>query len=149
MQVLVHTDRHIKGKENLMRELESQVTSTLDRYSDKITRVELYVADENAHKAGADDIRCTLEARVSGVPPVVVNERTDQLLSAVQGALSKMESSLETLFGKHKSKRVRSGEDAEAMLSDAVLREGDPNEGLEYDFDDLTLSKGERKVLLH
>lgn len=109
MQVLVHTDHHIRGRENLIRDIEAQVTETLERFSDRVSRVELYVADENAQKAGSNDIRCTIEARVSGIAHLAVNEKTDQLETAVAGALGKLETALEREFGRLDSRRVRPG----------------------------------------
>ena len=66
MQVQVHTDNHVNGSAGLTAHVESVVTGALDRFGNRVTRVEVHIGDENGHKGGEHDKRCAMEARLSG-----------------------------------------------------------------------------------
>src|SRR5690606_24651296 len=72
MQVIVRTDHNLSSGD-LQKYVESAVTAAVDRFAQQVTRVEAHLGDNNSRsKSGADDIRCMLEARVSGIKPVAV-----------------------------------------------------------------------------
>ena len=69
MQVLLHTDKNIDGGVRTAEYLETLAQGELHRFGEHITRVEAHLADANSHaKANKDDIHCTLEAHVKGLP---------------------------------------------------------------------------------
>ena len=103
MLVQFNTGRNIEATEALAVEAEAVVRETLDRFVERITRVEVHLSDENSDKAGADDKRCLLEARLAGRQPIAVSHQAATLEQAISGAADKMRSSLETVFGRLRS----------------------------------------------
>ena len=74
MQVLLNTDHHVDGRQEMADHLSTVVKDALHRFGDHITRVEAHLSDANSHvNATPDEIHCTLEARIAGQEPVVVN----------------------------------------------------------------------------
>ena len=62
MQIQVNTDRHIEGTAKLTDEVETIVQHALARYDNRITRVEVFLSDENSsQKFGDSDKRCVIE----------------------------------------------------------------------------------------
>ncbi len=100
MQIEVSTDHNVDGNDELIRRLKAEVHDDLTRFSDRLTRVEVHLGDENAAKSGAADKRCTLEARPAGQPPVAVTNHAATLDEACRGALHKLENLLERRFGR-------------------------------------------------
>jgi ribosomal subunit interface protein len=95
MQVQVHTDNHIEGSAKLSNYLTSVVESTLERFADRITRVEVHLSDESsAQKSAGDDKRCRMEARVSGLQPIAVSADAPTVDQAIDGAAEKLEKAL-------------------------------------------------------
>ena len=61
MMIQFNTDNNIKGTEELRAPLEEKIEKSLSRFSERITRVEVHLNDENGHKTGGM-IRCMLES---------------------------------------------------------------------------------------
>ena len=99
MQIEVNTDRHIDGSAELTQRIEETVSSELDRFSERVTRVIVHLTDVNADKGGRD-IECMMEARPSGLDPVAVDALANDVQRAVKGAVGKLERALDTRFGK-------------------------------------------------
>jgi ribosome-associated translation inhibitor RaiA len=96
MLVRVNTDNNIVGSDKLTLEVENIVTDVLGRFGDRLTRVEVHLADENSRaKGGEKDKRCTMEARVAGLQPIAVTEQRPTLMQAVSGAAEKLEKTLD------------------------------------------------------
>jgi ribosome-associated translation inhibitor RaiA len=100
MQVLVNSDHHITGSESVTERVESIVSASVERFADRITRVEVFLSDGNGPKHGARDKRCVMEARAAGVAPVAVTNEAPDLLEAIEGAASKLKRALEHKFGR-------------------------------------------------
>ncbi len=100
MQVQVNTDRHIKGHEKLATQVREAAETALSHISDRITRVEVHLSDQNADKSGADDKRCVMEARLKGRRPVAVTHDAATLELAIDGAATKLSRSLERTLDK-------------------------------------------------
>lgn len=101
MLVQINTDRNIEGHEALARRVEDKVRAALDRYGDRLTRVEVHLGDENSDKKGGGaDQRCTLEARPAGLRPIAVRHEAATLELAIDGALEKFRRALGSAFGK-------------------------------------------------
>jgi ribosome-associated translation inhibitor RaiA len=105
MQIQVNSDNHIESSIRLEEWVRTTVESTLDRYDEDLTRVEVHIRDENGDKPGPHDIRCQMEARPKGHQPISVTHKADSLDQAVDGAAVKLDHALEHLFGKLRSKR--------------------------------------------
>ena len=100
MQVQFNTDESVVGREALGRHAEEVVRKVLDRFSNDVTRVEIHLSDSNGQKAGENDKRCLLEARIAGRQPIAVTEEADSLHQAIDGAARKMKRSLDSTLGK-------------------------------------------------
>jgi predicted component of type VI protein secretion system len=55
MQVQINTDHNIDGHEKHAAQIRSVVESALKRFSDRITRVEVQLSDENSNKKVGDE----------------------------------------------------------------------------------------------
>lgn len=99
MQIQINSDNHIIGSPELAGQVQALVRDTLDRYSDRITRVEVHLNDLNGLKGGTDK-RCLMEARLGGMGPIAVNHEADNLDLAINGAMEKLERALEHKLGK-------------------------------------------------
>ena len=114
MQIQFNTDESVDGREALGRHAEDVVQKVLGRFSDEVTRVEIHLSDINGQKAGENDKRCLMEARVAGRQPVAVTELANTLHQAIDGAAQKMKRSLDSTLGKlgdHKRKAATPGSD--------------------------------------
>jgi ribosomal subunit interface protein len=96
MQIQINTDDNIEVREDLADQVKGVVESALERFSDRITRVEVHLSDENGRKGGQDDKRCMMEARVAGRQPTAATHRAATLDQAVDGAAEKLKRSLES-----------------------------------------------------
>jgi ribosome-associated translation inhibitor RaiA len=95
MQILINSDHHIKGGESANETVESIVQAAVDRFADRITRIEVHLSDTNGPKHGSSEKRCVMEARVAGLRPLAVSHEAPNLLEAVEGAADKLKRSLE------------------------------------------------------
>lgn len=110
MQIQINTDRNIEGHEALAAQVSGVIESTLSRFSDHITRVEVHLSDENSDKKGGNDnMRCLMEARLEGRQPVAVTHQAATLDQAVDSAADKLARLIESTLGRlrdHKSRRI-------------------------------------------
>jgi hypothetical protein len=68
--------------------------------SDRITRVEVHLSDENGQNRGGRDQRCMMEARVQGRQPLAVTDQAESLEQAVAGAAGKLARLIESTLGR-------------------------------------------------
>lgn len=102
MTIQFNTDHNIEGTEGFRATFIDLITDELSRFSDHITRIEAHLTDENGSKETPNDKRCVLEARVEGMPPMAVTNHADTHYQAVEGAIDKMKSVLDTKLGRLK-----------------------------------------------
>ena len=93
-----------------IRDRRTTIESTLERYEEDLTRVEVYLKDENGDKPGPHDLSCRLEARPKGHQPLSVLHKADTLEQAIDGAATKLEHALEHLYGKLRGKPRAAGQ---------------------------------------
>ncbi len=106
MQFQFNTDHHIQGDDRLAEVAETVVTSALGHLTARLTRIEVHLADENgANKGGADDIRCTIEARPEGIQPQTVTHNDGNVEAALRGGGKKLRALLDSEFGKLEKRR--------------------------------------------
>lgn len=105
MLVLVNTDNHIEGSDALTEEVRGTVESAVAHLADQLTRVEVYLSDENGDKGGDRDIRCAMEARIEGHEPQAAIHQDASLDLALEGAAEKLARALESLFGRLDDRR--------------------------------------------
>jgi hypothetical protein len=95
MQIEISTDSNIEGSEDLNAQVKGVVEKALDRFSDRITRVEVHLSDMNSDKGGQDDNRCMMEVRLEGRQPTAITHHAATLEQAVAGAAGKLKRSIE------------------------------------------------------
>ena len=100
MQVQVNTGNGLTGKETLESWATEFLNDALSRFRAELTRVEVQLTDEARGKQGPDDMRCMLEARLTGHAPVAVNHNAGNMDDAVRGATQKLIHALDHMFGK-------------------------------------------------
>jgi hypothetical protein len=100
MTIQFETDKNINGTEPFTAPYVAQIESELGRFSDRITRVQVHLSDEDGHKDGLNTKRCLLEARLERRQPIAVSNQADTLDQAIGGALDKLTASLDTIIGK-------------------------------------------------
>ena len=126
MQIQVNSDNHIQGSKRLEEWVRTTIESTLERYEEDLTRVEVHLRDENGDKPGPHDMRCQLEARPKGHQPVSVTHKASTMEQAIDGAAAKLEHALEHMFGKLRGKRanvvpIESDAHADRLLEEEFL----------------------------
>jgi ribosome-associated translation inhibitor RaiA len=106
MQVLLHTDPHTDGSQAMAQHLETEVKTALGRFGERVTRVEAHLSDaDSATRSGPESIHCTLDARVSGLDPVVVKDAAASAHQAIDGALRKLKRAVGAGLSKQDSRR--------------------------------------------
>ena len=104
MKIQFNTDKNIQGTENLEAFVSEIINSKLKRFSDKITRIEVHLSDQNAQKAGTYDNQCKIEARIEGLQPIVAIGKSGTKEEAIKDATERMKAALDTVIGKLKEK---------------------------------------------
>jgi len=106
MQVNLHTDRHLDGHEAIAFHLDQVVKASLARFVDQVTRVEAHLGDREGHaKSSPGSVRCMLEARLNGLPPISVTDHAPTVHQAISGASGKLERAVDSALGRHAAKR--------------------------------------------
>lgn len=105
MQVILNTDHNLTASDTLSARVEADVGAAIDRFSDRVTRVEVHLNDENSGKAGPADKRCMMEARVRGHPPLAVTANAGDYDLAIAAAADKLARALDSLLGRLEDKR--------------------------------------------
>ena len=105
MQIQVNTDKNIEMTAGLSSEIEALISESFDRFSERLTRVEVHLSDENGSRAGQMDKRCKIEARLAGLQPVVTSHDDQTELQAVRGAADDMKRALTSLVDKLNDKK--------------------------------------------
>jgi len=85
----------VQRSDALVERVEQEIHEALERFEDRITRVEVHLRDENAQKRGRSDKRCLIEARPASKEPVAVDASDDDLYTAIKAAAHKMQRALD------------------------------------------------------
>lgn len=100
MQIQLNSDKHVVGSPGLQEHVERVLNQELKHLSDRVTRIEVHLNDENSSKSGDADKRCQLEARISGMQPVSVEHRAESIDLALNGAAEQLARALKSTQGK-------------------------------------------------
>jgi ribosome-associated translation inhibitor RaiA len=122
MQVLVNSDHHIVGGEDLTERVQGVVEGRLERFEGRITRVEVHLNDLNSLKRGERDKRCMMEVRLGGMKPIAVSHEAPTLTEAIHMAADKLERAVEHALGKLQDTAGRAPPEAQ-VVSVEVLQE--------------------------
>ncbi len=105
MNIQINTGHNIQGNEALIAKFNSTIKSALVRMSDHITKVEVHLKDEDGYKEGKNDKRWMIEAHLEGRQPIVVTEHADNLNQALDGAIDKLVSMIESILDRQRDQR--------------------------------------------
>ena len=103
--IQINTDNQVDGDSARDARLEEQIRQRLARFEGRITDVEVHVSDVNGPRGGNADLRCSIEARVSGIAPVAAIDEGDTVDRAVIGAAKKVVRALDHQLGKLADRR--------------------------------------------
>jgi ribosome-associated translation inhibitor RaiA len=106
MQIQVNTDASLASSAELIDKVQSQVEAALSHVSVRVSRVEVHLSDECAHKHGPQDIRCLLEVRLRGRRPTVTTAHEATVDAAVASAADKMSRQLQHAIERQRSKAL-------------------------------------------
>jgi len=120
MQVLVNSDHHIVGDEDLMERVRGVVEGRLERFDGRITRVEVHLNDRNSVKRGERDKRCMMEARVGGMRPLAVSHEAPTLTEAIHVAADKLERAVAHALGRLQDLPGRTPSEGEVASVEAL-----------------------------
>ena len=122
MQVQVNTSNGIENKTTLERWATEWLNTQLARFREDLTRIEVQLRDTNSSKAGPEDKRCTLEARITGREPVAVTHHAQNQDEALRGATQKLVHLLDHTLGRLERHQLR---DRGTIRRDVPVQEGD------------------------
>ncbi len=105
MRIQVNYDKNIHGTEKFETFVSEKIHRSLKRFAGKITRLEIHLSDQNAHKVSHDDLQCKIEARIKDIHPIVVTGKSNTKEKALNDAISKMKAALDSVTGKLTSKK--------------------------------------------
>lgn len=89
MIIQVNSDKNIDVSDSFSAKISASLSESLARFDDFITRLEVYLVDENSDRSGADDKRCTIEVRIKGLDPEAVTANADDIGLAFKQATDK------------------------------------------------------------
>ena len=99
MFVQIRTDNHIKSDAATNVRLEQKVRRKLKRFEERLSSVEVHVADVSGPKGGGDK-RVSIEARPAGHEPIAVHAEAKRVDAAVIQAADKAARALDHSLGK-------------------------------------------------
>ena len=100
MIIQVNSDKTIAVDASLTRFVKSEVNRILERFTTRLTRVEVHLSDIDNKKSGKSDKRCLIEARPAGSRPLSTSADAAKLPISASQALRKMQRLLTTFFDK-------------------------------------------------
>ena len=105
MLIQIHADNQVPSDSERDSRLEEQIRQRLARFEGRITDVEVHVSDVNGPRGGNADLRCSMEARVNGIPPIAAIDEGNTVDRAVIGAAKKVVRALDHQLGKLADRR--------------------------------------------
>jgi hypothetical protein len=100
MHIQVNHGNHVRLGADVEQRFADIIRDTLNRFGDRITRVEMHMSDENGGKHSSSDKRCLIEARLANIQPVAVSHLANSWQLAFDGALEKLEHAIGHTIGK-------------------------------------------------
>ena len=111
MHVQVNTDGTVPGGQALIEGVTAELMSTLSRFRDRVTRVEVHLSAEPGRSDGAQK-RCLIEARPAGRQPVTVTHQAMSAREACSGAAGKLVRLLDSSYARSATRTGRKGGDS-------------------------------------
>jgi hypothetical protein len=107
MLIEIRTNGSVEEAETLSDQVNKIVQSTLDRFKDRIRRVDVHLSDVVSNKSGHDDKRCMMEARLVGCEPIVVTQQATSVDQVVHDAAHTLKKSIESVLGRESTLEQR------------------------------------------
>ncbi|BAU56471.1 HPF/RaiA family ribosome-associated protein [Halorhodospira halochloris] len=104
MQIQINPGSGVHISEALERNIHEALGAIDRRFGDQLTRIEVHFQDVNGPKGGVNK-HCRIEARPRGLDPVIAENTAEDAYDSARGAARKLESVLDTRFGKLASKQ--------------------------------------------
>jgi hypothetical protein len=111
MQVRVDVDDHIDGSEELLIRVEGVVVGSLDRFEDRISRVEVHLAQLSHPRAG-HAMCCRMEAFAGALKPIAVSHEGLTLTEAIHAAAAKLHRAVATALNRTSATKMAAASDA-------------------------------------
>ena len=105
LYIQIHADNQVPSDSERDTRLEDQIRQRLARFEGRITDVEVHVSDVNGPRGGNADLRCSMEARINGIPPVAAIDEGNTVDRAVIGAAKKVVRAIDHQLGKLEDRR--------------------------------------------
>ena len=110
MQIIINSKNQVDVNEISIQQWQTDISDSLERFSDWITRVEVHLSDENSQaKSGLQDIRCLMEARPANHQPVSIEVRAASVEQAVSEGTSTLQRRLGTMIDKLRTANRKPG----------------------------------------
>lgn len=100
MLIEIHTDNNVRVGTDLVAHIQTTLHAALRRFSSRVARVDVRLADVNADKFGIDDKHCTMQTRLPRIGTVTVRHRAPTSALACTGAADKLAHALTTRIGR-------------------------------------------------
>lgn len=104
MEIIVHTDSHIKATQEFEGKYKSELQDSLKRFESYVTRYDVYFSDENRGKSGPDDKKCVIEIHFKGRDLEAVTHFADTVALSFSGGVEKVKSLLDRIVGQLQQK---------------------------------------------
>lgn len=88
MQIQINAG-DVDNSQAIQQHVTESIEAALKHHADRVTRVEVHLRDDNAHKAANNDKRCTVEVRLAGMQPLAVEHDSSDLYEAIKQAAGK------------------------------------------------------------
>jgi ribosome-associated translation inhibitor RaiA len=124
MQVLVSSDDPGCCGEELIQRIEGVLEGTLERFGDRVTRVEVRLGDRNSPNPGDRDKSCTLEAGVAGLGMVTASHEAATLTEAIHGAADKLKRAVSHEIKHRETDRKAADPESEGLIGGSECVEG-------------------------
>jgi ribosome-associated translation inhibitor RaiA len=109
MYIQLNTNEGVRGDDRMSARVEAEIEASLGQFEDQLSAIEVYLSDANGGKSGADDKKCTIEARPNGYRAVAATHEASTLEEAITGAVDKMQRRLDHELGKRREHRDDGG----------------------------------------
>jgi len=107
MLIEVRTDGNFQGSEQFSDQVKIFVLEALERFADRIRRVDVHLSDEVGDKPGHGNQCCMIEVRRNEREPIVVTHCDPTVGQAIHGAVHSLKRSIESAFGRESASAHR------------------------------------------
>lgn len=95
MKITFHTDKNSKQSEEFTADQISRIESSLERFSEIITHLDVHLSNEDVAGNGVNTKQCKLEVQLKLRKPIAVTNNADKHETAISDALQQLTASLD------------------------------------------------------